>query len=117
MKWLTLTLIKQQLRIEPDFTMEDDYLESKGRAAEDAILNLLSRNYTQVIETYGEVPASIVDASLMLVSFLYYHREASVTQQLHANPTFEMMLKPYMRLASDSNNNQNTNVYGNHCNL
>lgn len=117
MKWLTLTLIKQQLRIEPDFTMEDDYLESKGRAAEDAILNLLSRDYTQVIETYGEVPASIVDASLMLVSLLYYHRESSITQQLHANPTFDMMLKPYMRLASDSNNNQNTNVYGNHCNL
>ena len=117
MKWLTLTLIKQQLRIEPDFTMEDDYLESKGRAAEDAILNLLARDYTQVIEAYGEVPSSIVDASLMLVSFLYYHREASVTQQLHANPTFELMLKPYMRLASDSNTDQNANVYGRHCNL
>lgn len=112
MKWLTLTLIKQQLRIEPDFTMEDDYLESKGKAAEDAILNLLARDYTQVIETYGEVPASIVDASLMLVSFLYYHREASVTQQLHANPTFELMLKPYMRLASDSYGQTNKQEYG-----
>lgn len=115
MKWLTLTQIKQQLRIEQDFTLEDSLLESYGQSAEDAILNLLARDYTQVVELYGEVPSPIVNASLMLVTHIYQNRGSFTMQQLHGNPTFDLMLKPYMKLASDSNGQTNTQGYGTGC--
>ena len=44
MKWLTLKRIKQQLRIELDFTEEDEILEMYGDSAEDAILKVLNRS-------------------------------------------------------------------------
>ena len=38
MKWLNLDLIKQQLRMEHDFILEDDLLTLYGDSAEDAVL-------------------------------------------------------------------------------
>ena len=55
MKWLTLPKIKAQLRIEPDFHDEDDWMEDAGETAEDAILELLNRSYEDLFEVYGGV--------------------------------------------------------------
>lgn len=112
MKWLTLERIKQQLRIEPDFHDEDDILELYGDSAEDAIMEVLNRSYEELYEVYGRIPAPVVHASLMLVAQSYKDREKDLVQQVNANPTFSLLLKPYMRLASSSINGQNNNQYG-----
>ena len=112
MKWLTLTRIKQQCRIEQDFTDEDEILELYGESAEDAILEVLNRSYTDIYEVYGRIPAPVVHASLMLVAQSYKDREKDLVQQVYANPTFALLLKPYMRLANKQSNNENTNRYG-----
>ena len=112
MKWLTLERIKQQLRIEPDFHDEDDILELYGESAEDAILEVLNRSYEDMYEVYGRIPAPIVHASLMLVAQSYKDREKDLVQQVYANPTFSLLLKPYMRLAGSNNNVTNSNQYG-----
>ena len=57
MKWLTLDWIKKHSRI--DFNGEDDLLEMYGEAAEEAVLNIINRSYTEVIETYGDVPKGL----------------------------------------------------------
>jgi hypothetical protein len=109
MKWLTLERIKQQLRIEQDFHDEDDILELYGDSAEDAIMEVLNRSYEELYEVYGRIPAPAVHASLMLVAQSYKDREKDLVQQVNANPTFSLLLKPYMRLASttyDQNNIQ-----------
>lgn len=102
MKWLTLEQIKAQLRIEADFTAEDTLLVNYGEAAEDTLLNYLNRPYQDIIERYGKVPLPLVQASLMLVDVSYQHRSPiSVTNISLVPYTFDLLVKPYMRLTSD----------------
>lgn len=98
LKWLTIEKIKGQLRIEPDFHDEDDILEDYGESAEDAVLNTINRTYEEVMEVYGRVPAPIRRASLLIVGSLYKDRENQLVQQVHDNPAFSLLLKPYMKL-------------------
>jgi hypothetical protein len=105
MKWLTLDKIKQQLRIEPDFTMEDSLLTSYGEAAEETLLNYLNRQYQDVIDTWGQVPLPLVQASLMLVDVSYQYRSPISVTNISVVPyTFDILVKPYMRLASVEDN-------------
>lgn len=102
MKWLTLEKIKAQLRIEQDFTLEDNILEMYGESAEDSVLDIIRRSYTEVIETYGKVPTPLVHASLMLVDLSYKERGPVTSQNLYQVPyAIDFKLKPYMKLASD----------------
>ena len=101
MKWLTLQRIKQQLRIEADFTAEDELLTMYGDSAEAVLLNYLNRSYEDVIEVYGHMPAPLVHASLMLVDTSYQYRSPVSTQSMSVVPyTFDVLVKPYMRLSS-----------------
>ena len=101
MKWLTLERIKQQCRIEQDFTDEDDVLEDYGESAEETVLNTLNRTYEDIVEVYGKIPAPIRHASLMLVDVSYQHRNPVSGQNMYLVPyTFDLLLKPYMRLAT-----------------
>lgn len=101
MKWLTLEQIKQQLRIEPDFTDEDALLEKYGESAENTVLKYLNRSYQEVIETYGGIPADVVHATLMLVDESYMHRSPASPQQMYyVLYGFDIKIKPYMRLGS-----------------
>jgi uncharacterized phage protein (predicted DNA packaging) len=111
MKWLTLEWIEKHSRI--DFNGEYDLLELYGEAAEDAVLNIINRSYTEVMEHYGEVPKGLWIAALMQVEASYDHRSAVSTQQLYDVPGFSIHLKPYIKLANETN----TQEYGRHCNL
>jgi uncharacterized phage protein (predicted DNA packaging) len=112
MKWLTLAKIKQQCRIETDFTEEDDLLEMYGESAEEVLLNHLNRSYENLMEVYGHIPAPLIHASLMLVDVSYQHRSPVSPQNMSIVPyTFDILVKPYMRLANNVNENNN-NRYG-----
>lgn len=113
MKWLTLERIKAQLRIEPDFHDEDDLLEEYGESAEEVLLNYLNRTYEDVVEVYGHMPAPLVHASLMLVDTSYQYRSPVSAQSMSLVPyTFDILVKPYMRLASAEYEQNNGNRYG-----
>lgn len=110
MKWLTIADIKKQLRV--DFDDEDDVLELYGSAAEDTVLNCLNRTYQDVLEEYGEVPAAIRQATLMLVDSSYNHRSpAEPTQMYYVTYGFDILIKPYMRLISSDNKSQRISTY------
>lgn len=102
MKWLTIDYIKKHSRI--DYDCEDDLLELYGEAAEETVMNIIRRDYTDIVENFGTdgrpVPAAIIQASLILVDTSYMQRTAVTPQQLYAVPyAFDMLIKPYMRLA------------------
>ena len=99
MKWLTLPEIKEQLRIEADFTLEDQKLTMYGDSAEEVLMEITRRTYDDFVENYGKIPTPIREVSLMLVTVSYETGSAVSLQQLYSNPTFEMKVKPYMRLA------------------
>lgn len=97
MKWLTIDYIKQHSRI--DFDCEDELLELYGAAAEDSVLNLCSRTYDELIDTYGDVPPALYQASLMLVDVSYTHRSPVSPQNMSIVPySFELLVKPYVKL-------------------
>lgn len=101
MKWLTLEMIKQNSRI--DGSDEDKRLTSWGNAAERTVLNYLNRSYQEVIDTWGEIPEDVINASLMLVDIWYHHRSPAEPVNMSVIPyTFDMLIKPYMRLASQA---------------
>ena len=97
MKWLTIDYIKQHSRI--DFDCEDELLELYGSAAEDSVLTLCSRTYDDLIDTYGEVPPALYQASLMLVDVSYTHRSPVSPQNMSIVPySFELLVKPFVKL-------------------
>lgn len=102
MKWLTLDLIKQQLRIEPDFTDEDELLKKYGNSAEQTVMNITRRTYDNFMSEYGQIPDDIVHATLLMVTESYEHHSPVSMQNMSIIPyALDIKLKPYMRLASD----------------
>lgn len=105
MEFLTLTKIKEQLRIEPEFTLEDVLFTSYGDAAEESLCQFLNRWKTitdmiaSLTEEYGGIPKSITNAALMLVDTWYQHRSSVNPVNVSIVPyTFDLLIKPYMKL-------------------
>lgn len=113
MKWLTLERIKQNSRI--DGNDEDALLTSLGNAAETGILRLMNRTWEDVCENLSQedIEGGLTIAGLELVDHLYTHRGPTENVQVYQIPyNIDFWVKPYMRLASDSNDNNNNNRYG-----
>lgn len=101
MKWLTIDYIKQHSRL--DFSDEDSVLDLYGSAAEETTLNYLNRTYQELLEQYGEVPAPIRQATLLLVDHSYTQRSPASAQNMSIVPySFDILVKPYMRLTSNA---------------
>ena len=99
MKWLSIDYIKQHSRI--DFDCEDDLLELYGESAEAMILNICNRTVEELKETYGEIPAPLYQAGVILVDTSYNQRSAVNTQQLYTvSYGFDFLVKPYMKLTT-----------------
>jgi uncharacterized phage protein (predicted DNA packaging) len=105
---LTTDYIKQHSRI--DFDCEDALLELYGESAEETVLELTRRTYEEIVAIWGKpgkpIPAKIIHASLMLVDLSYQQRSPVSQQNLYTVPyTFDMLIKPYMKLTDDDNHN------------
>lgn len=102
MEIITFDQIKAQLRLDDEqATQEHDLLLIYGEAAEETVLNIIRRSYTDIIEQYGQVPASIRHAILLLVDNSYKERSPASSQNMSVIPySFDMLVKPYMKLAN-----------------
>ena len=102
MKYLTFEQIKQQLRLDDEqASMEHNLMEMYGESAEETVLNTLNTTMEDIIEQYGRVPKPIVHATLMLVDNAYKERSPISPQNMSSvSYSFDLMLKPYMRLTS-----------------
>lgn len=101
MQFLTIAQIKQQLRLDEDFTDEDGLLELYGTAAENAAIKTLNRNlYADEVPDSDSNGMAIVDdiklAMLMTISHWYKNR-APVTpfEQSDIPLTYKFLLNPY----------------------
>lgn len=96
MKWLTLEYIKKHSRI--DYDCEDDLLDLYGRSAEYTILEICGRTYEEFITDYGEIPAPLYEAALMLVDHSYLQRNPVSSVNMAAVPyTFDFKINPYIK--------------------
>ena len=105
LKFLTLPDIKDQLRIESDFALEDNKLLKFGKAAEETTMNYLNRGDTideaiaSLTEQYGEIPESVIEAALELVDHQYQYRGLVSPTSISTVPyNWDLLLKPYMKL-------------------
>jgi hypothetical protein len=115
MKWLTLDWIRKHSRLLQDVE-ENDLLELYGEDAEETVLNLINRSYTEVVEIWGEVPKPLWVAALMLVEVDYNHRSPESMNNMYAvKYAFEAKIKPYMKLTSNGNEQINNQEYGRRC--
>lgn len=97
MKWLDLQTIKDHLRITENY--EDSLLQTYGESAEDLVLEYINSTYDELLEEYTYVPTNIRHATLMLVDVFYKYRAPISVENMNLVPyTFDMMLKPYMKL-------------------
>ena len=103
MKWLTLTLIKANSRIETN--EEDDLITLYGNSAERQVLNDTGRTVDELKamneDDTTKVPDDIIHASLMLADFAYRQRSPVDTMNWAVVPyTYERIIKPYVRLTN-----------------
>lgn len=114
MKFLTLDEIKDQCRIEHDFTLEDTLLTAYGGASENTLLRICNRSYSDLLENFGEgggeggtvVPADFRVAALMLAKHLYEHRGPTENVSVSMVPyALDLLIKPFIRLATDETSN------------
>ncbi len=111
MKYLTLTQVKEQLRLDTTFTLEDAKLTRLANAAENVVANITRRTYNDMIAMYGEIPDDVVSAALLLVEVGYVQGSPVSQQNLSVVPySFDILLKPYMRLTSDADAGDVTTV-------
>ena len=109
MKWLTLDYIKKHSRI--DYDIEDSLLELYGNAAEETVLNYLNRDYHDIITEYGEIPAAIMQASLMLVDHSYTQRSpVSPINMSYVPYTFDALVLPYIHLTERLSEDEKAHV-------
>lgn len=72
MTYLTLEEIHKQLRLEPDFTEDNDLLEGLGDASESFLADYLDTALDDITaENSGTLPYSLHQALLILVSYFY----------------------------------------------
>ena len=105
MKYLQIDYIKQHCRIDDDY--DDALLELYGEAAEETLLTYLNRGrtsqeaYDNLVAEYSTVPAMLRVATLMLVDVSYQFRSPiSQTNMSQVPYTFDMIVKPYMKLTT-----------------
>jgi uncharacterized phage protein (predicted DNA packaging) len=110
MKFITLNELKDQLRIEHDYTDEDTLLTTIGNASEAALLRACNRTADDLLATFGTTdpdsgdvlpPTDFAMACLMLGKHLYEHRGPDDTvQQVQVPFSIDLMVKPFIKLTT-----------------
>lgn len=72
MQYITLEDIHRQLRLEPDFTEDDEILTVYGDSAEDFLTAHLNCALDDIsAENSGQLPVSLKNALLLYVDYMY----------------------------------------------
>lgn len=100
--WVTLDDIKDQLRIEHEYTLEDKLLTRYGATAEKFILRYIQRTEEELkamnTDDPTQVPEDIVSATLMLVDLYYQHRGPISVQNLYLiDYGFDSLVMPFRK--------------------
>lgn len=98
MDFLTVEYIKRHSRI--DYDCEDAELELYGQAAEEMVMAILGRSLDELkAVNSGNVPASVIQAALLITDNSYQHRSPVEPTNLSLVPYgVDFLLKPWIKL-------------------
>lgn len=107
MKWLTIQDVKKHSRI--DYDCDDALIELYIDAAEEEVMHILGRDYDDIVANFGTektpIPAAIRQATLMIVDESYQYRTAASPQNIVTTPTFEGLIRYYIKHTTEENEN------------
>ena len=87
MRFLTDELIKAQLTIDDDiWTEKNDIIHMWAESAENVVLNNCNRTIESIYEEYGEMPAPLIHAALLLTAQSYHIGEPISDRNLYIVP-------------------------------
>ena len=94
MRFLTLEMIKKQLRIDDFFADDDILFENLGNASESFLESHLNCALDDIVaENSGELPETLLQALLVFVSYLYDNDGSGDTKDVPQ--AFWVLAKPY----------------------
>lgn len=84
--------LKENLNIEQDYNLEDEYLTMLLQVAEDAVFNHLDKKPSD----FEVIPKPVIFAVIILASQFYENRTPVAFAQAYKIPySFEFLLSPY----------------------
>lgn len=95
MKYLTLSEIKKQCNIDPQWDGDDEFLELLGESVEDITAQLIDSDLDEIAAKYGEIPAGIRHAMRMLVDYAYSQQRGSSGEANEIPQSITTILKLY----------------------
>lgn len=95
---IPLDALKKEMNV--DYPNDDEYITMLGQVALQCLFRTTRRSVSELKQMNGGVfPQSIILASTKLAAHWYRVREVvSSTQQVVVPCTFELLIKPYIRL-------------------
>ena len=94
-----IELLKAQCRIEPDNHDEDALLETYLQAAAEVVVQYLNRSLRSIYDEYGDIPAALRTAQLLLAADYYANREAGRAGSVGAvGAGVAHLINPYRRI-------------------
>lgn len=86
MEIVSIELLRQHLRMEPDETEQDAMLEEYIRGAAGLIEGHCNTTFDCIIKQYGEVPSQLKVAVMQIAAHWYRHPEAATQATLSMCP-------------------------------
>lgn len=98
---IKLELIKKHLNIDADFTDDDSYLLSISEVAQDIVQKHIDCTFDEIVRSEGALPASLLQAVLLMIGNLYNNRESvSFTSATEIPHSYDYLLSLYKNYES-----------------
>lgn len=94
--YLELSEVKNHLRIL--HARDDSYIQLLTKAALESVENFIDRPFLDVFDEFGDIPASLKAAALLMVGDMYSNRSDVVGTIVAVNPTTQRLMLPYRKM-------------------
>jgi len=76
----------------------DNELQNLLEIAEQTVQNMLRRDWSSLAEQWGDIPAPVKHACLIVANDFYIHRGNNDKFQTYSNGNLDKLLRPYVEL-------------------
>ena len=94
--YLQLSEVKNHLRVL--HARDDSYIQLLTKAALESVENFIDRPFLDVFDEFGDIPASLKAAALLMVGDMYSNRSDVVGTIVAVNPTTQRLMLPYRKM-------------------
>lgn len=94
---ITVAEFRTNSRIDADVATNAE-LQDLIDVAEQSVQNMLRRDWASLVEQWGDIPAPVKHACLIVANDFYLHRGDNDKFQTYSNGNLDRLLRPYVEL-------------------